>query len=304
MPAYNVGQFIAETIDSVIEQNYEDWELLVIDDESKDNTVDVVKAYQQRDSRIKYFWQQNGKQGKARNKGIAESMGKYIAFMDADDIWLPDKLERQIKMLEEENVDLVFGHSFLIDRVNKTEIKTGRGQGYYQGESAVKFLLYHDAFVMSTVLAKKEALDKVGRFVEERRIQYCEDWHIWLKLAFEGFSFFSDGKVVSYYRIHENSAAMTEKEAKSKFFYALVDLYYSYPNNSLLQQEVQKRAYDLVFHNETLNEELLDSITTFMKKESHFNFINFLYKPIYRINISIFRKVFLFLNKEKSFFSN
>src|SRR5260221_6307510 len=96
MPAYNVGKFISQTIDSVLSQTYENWELLIVDDESSDNTSAIAKAYQLKDNRIRYFWQKNGKQGKARNKAIRESLGNYLAFMDADDIWLPDKLTRQV----------------------------------------------------------------------------------------------------------------------------------------------------------------------------------------------------------------
>jgi len=300
MPAYNAGKFISEGLESVLFQSYQNWELLIIDDDSGDNTADVAKAYQRNDARIKYFWQKNGKQGKARNKGIAESSGKYLAFMDADDIWLPGKLEYQIKMIEEMNADLVFGYSFLIEQGNKTNKEIGRGLGYYQGESAVRFLLLQDAFVMSTVFVKKEAIKKVGNFVEDIKIQYCEDWHIWLKLALENFSFYSDARVVSYYRIHEESATTTEKGAKIKFFYALLDLHHRYPIHNLLKDEVAKRAYNLVYHSDALNEDLIESIMCFIKKRGHQNIFYLVYKPIYRLSLPFFRKVYLYLNEESN----
>src|ERR1700759_692275 len=91
-PAYNAGNFIHETIDSVIAQTYTNWELIIIDDGSTDNTAAIVKQYVVRDSRIKYLYQQNGKQGKARNNGMTHSSGTIIAFLDADDTWTPHKL--------------------------------------------------------------------------------------------------------------------------------------------------------------------------------------------------------------------
>ncbi len=104
MPAYNCEDFIAETIDSIIKQDYQNWELLAVDDFSTDNTGNIVKKYALNDSRIKYFrLEKNSGAAAARNRAVELANGKYLAFLDSDDLWNPDKLSRQIRFMEENN---------------------------------------------------------------------------------------------------------------------------------------------------------------------------------------------------------
>ncbi len=100
MPTYNSGNFIGDTIDSVIAQIYENWELIIVDDCSTDNTEEIVNIYSKKDSRIKYkkLFTNSGA-AVARNRGIELAEGKYIAFLDSDDLWLPKKLDTQIKFM-------------------------------------------------------------------------------------------------------------------------------------------------------------------------------------------------------------
>ncbi len=300
MPAYNAGKYLSESIKSVLAQTYADWELIIVDDESQDDTASIVESYQRIDSRIKYFWQKNGKQGRARNKAIRESEGYYLAFLDADDIWLPHKLTHQVNLMKEHQSDLVFGYSCLLENGLRTEKTIGRGSGNYQGQAAIEFLLYHDAFIMSTVFVKREAVMKVECFVEDLKIQYCEDWHLWLKLALENFSFYTDTEIVSYYRIHSESAAITEKQAQIKFFFALLNLHHQYRNNLLLTEAIRSRIDDLMYHSVWIDEDLVDAIVKFLRTNNYIGASFFLYKPLYRLNLSLFRKFFLGVNKIKN----
>src|SRR5215467_11570142 len=97
MPAYNAEKYIADSIRSVLAQTYTDWELIVVVDGSTDNTASLVQQFVTRDSRIKYFFQENGRLGKARNTGIKNASGSLIAFLDSDDLWLETKLELQLQ---------------------------------------------------------------------------------------------------------------------------------------------------------------------------------------------------------------
>lgn len=293
MPAYNAGKYIAASIESVQAQRYRHWELIIVDDESKDDTAAIIKAYQAQDERIKYFWQPNGKQGRARNRAIKEASGVYFAFLDADDLWLPDKLAHQLRLLESQDVDLVFGYSYLIQQGVKTTTKIGRGMGKLQGKEAIDFLLYHDAFIMSTVLVKAAAVLKVERFVEDDHIQYCEDWHLWLKLAFENFSFYTDGGVVSYYRISESSACAVENNAPKKLFMALVSLQKRYPAEVGLAAEINRRMKELVYNSPTLDAYLVKTFFALISKKKTSVFVYGLAK-LYKINIPVFRKCFLY----------
>ncbi len=116
-PAYNASGVIRETIESVINQTFQDWELLIVDDCSSDNTSDIIKEYTEKDERIKYLKtsHSSGSPSLPRNMGIDEAKGKYIAFLDADDIWLPDKLSDQIQFMEENKINFVYSDYEKID---------------------------------------------------------------------------------------------------------------------------------------------------------------------------------------------
>lgn len=101
-PTYNCGKFIGETIDSVKSQTYQNWEMIIVDDCSTDNTEEIVKIYQKKDDRISYYkFDENLGAAIARNKAMEMAKGDYIAFLDSDDLWSPEKLEKQIKFMKE-----------------------------------------------------------------------------------------------------------------------------------------------------------------------------------------------------------
>lgn len=109
MPAYNSEKFISESIESVIAQTYQNWELLITDDQSTDNTKKIVEQYCSTDTRVKFFVnKENGGAGVARNNSITHAKGRYIAFLDSDDLWLPSKLEKQIAFMLKHNYALTY----------------------------------------------------------------------------------------------------------------------------------------------------------------------------------------------------
>ena len=102
-PSYNSERYISETIDSVINQTYENWEMLIIDDSSTDNSINIISDYCSSENRIKLIkLEENGGAAVARNRGIKEAEGRFIAFLDSDDLWHPEKLEKQLEKKNEE----------------------------------------------------------------------------------------------------------------------------------------------------------------------------------------------------------
>lgn len=295
MPAYNAEKFIGHAIDSVLIQTYQNWELLVVDDESTDRTASIVKSYAEKDTRIQYHWQKNGRQGNARNRGIKNAKGSLLAFLDADDLWVADKLENQVDQIRNQDVDLVFGYSFLLENGIRTEKKIGRGSGKYQGECAVNFLLYHDAFIMSTVLVRREAVLSVDLFVEDLNIQYCEDWHLYLKLAYAGYSFYTGRNVFSYYRISESSATAFELQANIKFFNALISIDKRFPGNKDLQDQIIQRINGLVFDSKSLEPELVKNFYSFLGIHKPTGIPRWVFLLFLKVSVSGFRKIFLLI---------
>ena len=103
-PTYNCGKFIGETIESVQKQTYTNWEMVIVDDCSTDDTKDVVERYLQQDKRIKYHClTENSGAAVARTKAMELATGQYMAFLDSDDLWMPNKLEKQIKFMQDKN---------------------------------------------------------------------------------------------------------------------------------------------------------------------------------------------------------
>lgn len=112
MPCHNGSQYLTESIESVLAQTCSDWELIVVDDGSTDNSVDIVRGFVEKDSRIKLFHTEraSGSPTEPRNIGIQHATGRYIAFLDCDDVWLPTKLEKQLPLFEHEKTAVVFSY--------------------------------------------------------------------------------------------------------------------------------------------------------------------------------------------------
>lgn len=119
MPSYNTAKYIEETLNSVLKQTYSNWELIIVDDCSSDNTDEIVAKFD--DKRIIYLKNdKNFGAAMSRNRALKEANGKYIAFLDSDDLWMPDKLEKQIQYMKEHNYDFTYTNYEEIDENSKS----------------------------------------------------------------------------------------------------------------------------------------------------------------------------------------
>jgi len=194
IPTYNCAQYIAEAIESVLNQTYKDFEIIVIDDGSTDNTQEIIKPYL---NKIKYIYQQNSGPSAARNRGIKEANGEYIAFLDADDIWLPQKLELQIKFMETYfNIGLTFTDmSFFSDKkgiiknsflknmkiFNKLCVQSLSSYEKKFSEKIFNALIEENFIPTPSVIVKKQCFNKVGLFDETLFV--VEDRDMWLRIS-------------------------------------------------------------------------------------------------------------------------
>lgn len=211
MPAYNAGRYIAESVESVRAQTFEDWELVVVDDGSADDTGDVALRFAAADARVRYVRRPNGGQAAARNTGLGEARGRLVAFLDADDLWLPEKLALQIAVMEERGVDLVYtdGHIFAEEGAVSPEERFHILPGEARGVEMFSTLFTSNRIGTLSVLVKREALDAVGLFDEDRAYQNSEDYDLWLRLAKWGAGFYGMTEKLMRYRRHSASSTYT-----------------------------------------------------------------------------------------------
>lgn len=206
IPAFNSEEFISEAIESVIGQTYSSWELIVVDDGSTDRTKQIVDKYLGEDNRIKYIYQNNSGPAAARNKGIQASCGKYIAFLDSDDIWYLDKLEKQMDFSASHQGYVVYGGRNYIRKEGNGFVETGQIRLFKNFDSIrenFEYILFHpNLTITSTLLFEKSLLDKTGNFDESLHI--CEDDNLFIRMASHS-NFHALDEPVDYRRKHDQS---------------------------------------------------------------------------------------------------
>jgi glycosyltransferase involved in cell wall biosynthesis len=201
IPVYNGEKTIIKTIQSVLNQTFTDFELIVIDDGSQDSTLKVIDDIS--DPRIKVFSYPNAGVSASRNRGLAKATGEFISFLDADDLWTPDKLEAQFKALEENpQAAVAYSWSDWIDEADQF-LRPG-GQISVNGNAYTKLLLRDFVESGSNPLIRRQALAKVGGFDES--LVHGEDWDMWLRLA-ACYEFVTVPSPQILYRISPGSAS-------------------------------------------------------------------------------------------------
>lgn len=197
-PTYNCGKFIGETIESVLRQTYQNWELIIVDDCSQDNTKAVVERYLNQDRRIKYFLlETNCGAAVARNKAMEMASGKYMAFLDSDDLWLPQKLEQQIAFMEANHYNFVCTAYEQIDEAGRPldKIISVKDKTDYNG------ILLSCPVGNSTVMYNVE---KLGKFVVPD-IRKRNDDALWLQILKKEKYIYGMFDVLMQYRVRSNS---------------------------------------------------------------------------------------------------
>lgn len=178
MPTYNRADLVGRAIRSVLEQSYTNLTLHLVDDGSTDNTRKMVEPFTQ-DTRFYYHYQDNQGQSAARNKGIFDSPGELIAFLDSDNYWLPEKLESQLNFFRRfSGFDVIYSDGYSVDENDKR--LPGKPVKRYSG-NILPQLLVQNFVSNNTALVKKKCFLEMGGFDEELRI--VEDYDLWLRFA-------------------------------------------------------------------------------------------------------------------------
>ena len=213
IPSYNCGKYLKDALDSVLSQTYKDYEIVLVNDGSTDNTKDILKEYV---SNPKMRCVDNEtKKGPAasRNIGIKLSRGDLIAFLDADDLFLKDKLIEQVKIFDSnKNVYFSYTNESYFEKGIARDISSNRF--HFSGD--IFFYLKRSNFItVSTVMMKRSVLEKY-RFDENPDIKGHEDWKFYLSLAFDGVKFYYIDKVLTKIRLRQGSVTTSENMNKSR----------------------------------------------------------------------------------------
>lgn len=206
MPCYNMASYVSDSIKSVIAQTYPHWELLIVDDASSDETVNIIKSYAQADSRIKFaIKKQNSGISDTRNQCIQMAQGQFLAFLDADDIWHPEKLEKQLSFMLAKNIGFTYSTYDWIDedgRIMNKFINTIGNLDY-------KTYLRNTIIGCSTVMVNKAITGDV--FVPKFRTS--EDTATWLDILRKGLMAYAIDESLVSYRIRRKSASSNKIRA-------------------------------------------------------------------------------------------
>lgn len=250
IPAYNAEAYIAEAIESVLNQTYPNFELIIIDDKSPDQTLMIAKSYESKDSRVKVIEnEKNVGVGGNRNRGIAEAGGEYICWLDSDDISLPDRVEKQVEYLENHPAVGVVGG--FITFFDENGVKATRRYAENDKELRAKVFRYNPVAQPASMVRKK-CYEIVGLFNPELRVD--EDLEMLFRIG-EKFEFANLQQVVLKYRQSDTSLtaanlrkmelgalSLRKKYKKSRAYrYTLLDGIYNFVQRATLLMPVKMR---------------------------------------------------------------
>lgn len=198
IPTYNSAPYLKQAVDSVLAQTFQDYEVIVIDDGSTDDTESLMNSY---GSPVRYIRQSNGGVAVARNRGIDESLGEYVAFLDADDVWLPGKLELQIAALDQSpDAGVCYADFFIV----APDLTVRSRVSMPQQDTTLSDLLLRGNVVgtPSTVVCHRERIKQAGGF--DRAFSYGADWEMWIRLA-SATEFIHVKEPLILYRQHDSN---------------------------------------------------------------------------------------------------
>ena len=211
-PVYNGSQYLSEAIESALAQTYKNFELLIVNDGSTDNSSDIIRPFL-KDSRVIYIEQKNAGVAAARNTALKQARGKYIGFLDQDDLWLKNKLEVQVAVLDQDaNVALVHSRHDVIDNQgNTTDYDLiSRVSGY-----CFKDMFKENRIAVLTVLIRKTIFNEIGLFNEQ--LTGVDDYEMWLRITLKYPIKYIDQSLASY-RFHNSNFS------KNSFKMTILDL--------------------------------------------------------------------------------
>ena len=285
IPIFNSEKFISKCIESVIQQNYKNWEIIIVDNNSTDKSVKIIKSFRNKKIKI-YKIRNNGIIAKSRNLGILKSKGNWIAFLDSDDYWHTNKLNYCAKSIEVENIDFIY-HDLDVE---------GEGKKFIQNMISTKLkkpiiknlLIQGNIIGNSSVVVRKNLLTKVGLIDTSKKMITSEDYNMHLKIAEISNNFKYINKKLGTYRIHTGNISkknfdwsISAKYSAHKFYHYLNEKELRLLKNNLIY--LKAKYY---FDNKKIKK-----ANNFLKKSLISGRIGIKFKSLFFIIVIFFRKI-------------
>jgi teichuronic acid biosynthesis glycosyltransferase TuaG len=283
IPCFNSQNTIKETVESVLVQTMQDFEVIVVDDGSTDDTKQALSDY---GDRVKYLYRENGGQSAARNTGIRAARGEILAFVDSDDLWYPEKLEKQIRILDEQKLDWCYCDC-LYFRDNDSFNLGKHSELFYPAKVGwiVKSLLMGNCIASPTPVIRRSVFERCGLFDESPQFRIGEDWEMWLRIAAQypvGYS----AEVLAKHREHAGSVSYSvdPKTALASHLAVIEKMTTLYPQDLMPLKEKATAFYAARFSKSSwLNGNIADAKELIRQAESldpwnlRYYFYQFLY---------------------------
>jgi glycosyltransferase involved in cell wall biosynthesis len=208
-PAYNASEFLSQTVASALAQTWGDFELLIVDDGSTDDTLEVAKAWERTDPRIRILTRPHGGPSAARNTAIAEARGSYFALLDSDDLWHPTFLDSQMRILSgRRTIDVVTGNAYNLGGVRDGHPVNPAGKSCR--ELSLRDILERENSVFIMSVFRREVVERITGFDE--RLPLNEDYDFWIRAAHAGFVFVHNPVPLGHYRRRPDSISANEMQ--------------------------------------------------------------------------------------------
>ena len=237
-PAFNAARFLADTIQSVRNQTYRDWELLVVDDGSTDATVAIVERFAAEDSRIRLLQQANAGPSAARNRGMHAARGDYFAFLDSDDQWLPEFLEHQLDVFARyPDTALVTANAYYLGGPQNGQPRRPAAPG--NAVLTIENIIQNDSAVFIMTVFRREVYERIGGLDEAQWTS--EDYDFWIRAALAGFVFRVSTKPLGLYRRHEGSLSADSARMLRGILHTYSKTRGAFPSGSPAQQSLDRQ---------------------------------------------------------------
>ncbi len=235
--------YIRDTLDCLLSQTYLGWECIVVNDGSTDNSASIVRAYMQRDARIRLFEQENRGLSAARNAGLRLAKGEYIQFLDADDILLPDKLEMQVAVLEQCKADICVCHHSMFTDTPAHTWENEFSQSSYDLTPAGFLYNWGRTFVIAIHSGLfRNAFLQQHTVIFDEKVRACEDWIFWTNLSCQGAVFREIPDKLVLYRVQQSSMTQDKAYMQRNRVRAFVRMYECLPEQD--KAEFLQRGVD------------------------------------------------------------